>query len=253
MRQDDRVLAAYSHGSVGLDREDDLSDVDPVFVVRADSFDAMDADLPAIFAGLCKDIVLWWPERGNCETWKNYAILFRDEGCTLQYDVTIETPPADGTIRVLPHEFVFDKVGLLEVSEAQEPPYEPTRLLWTIGIFWVYAYIHVKYLKRRDTFKVLYSQKIFFDAHVEILRAIDGGIPNEWWPITANALGPEPRDDLLLYFGRTDIDEIAGLLKRQFSNFSRDAQLACSKWNADYPHEVEAAVREHLDQVLPGY
>ena len=90
LRADERVVAAYNTGSVGTEREDDYSDVDPMFVVRAAEFEGLDRDLKGVFAAAGVTPILWWPERGNCDTLRNYAIMFEHEGELLQYDINIQ-------------------------------------------------------------------------------------------------------------------------------------------------------------------
>ena len=60
LRADERVVAAVMYGSVGTDREDEFSDVDPFFLVRAADFEAMDRDLPEVFRQAGVEPVLWW-------------------------------------------------------------------------------------------------------------------------------------------------------------------------------------------------
>lgn len=56
---DYRVLGALNFGSVGRSHEDELSDVDPLFLVRDEDFAAVHADLRSIFDSLCPPICLW--------------------------------------------------------------------------------------------------------------------------------------------------------------------------------------------------
>jgi hypothetical protein len=48
-RNNPMVIAAYHSGSIGTDREDEFSDVDPVFVNKRESFIEFDTRLPSLF------------------------------------------------------------------------------------------------------------------------------------------------------------------------------------------------------------
>jgi predicted nucleotidyltransferase len=246
-QDDSRVVAAYYFGSVNRAEEDELSDADVLFVVQPESFEEFDRDLPTLFAKLCPRIHLWWPERFNSDTWKNYAILFEAEGALLQYDMTFMKPPGQ-VITVQPEQFIFDKAGLLKSGASpSEVPYDSQKLRWTVEMFWIFAYITAKYLKRRDIYKLLYAQEGLRDAHLEILRALKPLAGKSWWPKTAKEVVPEDKTgDILLYFGGADVGAIAQAVPKELDNFSRDARLACARWEVEYPEKLEQRVRKYL-------
>ncbi|MCL5994743.1 MAG: nucleotidyltransferase domain-containing protein [Chloroflexi bacterium] len=190
-RDDPRVIGAWEFGSLGKGTGDEYSDVDPVFVVRDEAFDQVDSELRTLFEGFSSKIALWWPEGFNSADIKNYAILFsaagQPAGDLLQYDMTIakESSVTSGFGKVLLTrsgniEVLFDKTGLLESVRKTNPPepYSPEKLVWDIERYWVYVYIHTKYLKRADTFKLLYAQNTLFQNHLDILRAL---YPDGYW------------------------------------------------------------------------
>lgn len=251
-RRDPRVLAAYLHGSGGTSREDELSDIDPVFLVRPEEFEAVDRDLRPLYERLCGDIVLWWPERCNCDTLKNYAILFHADGHLLHYDAQIETPPAEGKIRVPPSQVIFDKVGLIEVVDepATGPAYTPDRLAWHVEMYWIYVFIHAKYLRRGEPFRLWAVQRELFDNHLEILRALRDDVRTEWWPDVARQVTDEAtRGDLLTYFGQTDAEGTTAALPGQIDTFAQHARAACQRWGKPYPERLENDVRAHLRKI----
>lgn len=247
-RADSRVLAAFLSGSVGTSDEDEHSDVDPVFIAEPAAFEAVDSELPTIFGELCETIHLWWPERGNNDQWRNYACLFESVGVLLQYDVTLMKPPAGPPVRVAAPQFLFDKAGLLEVV-LERPPYtySPDRLLWTVQRYWLYVFIHAKYLRRGDPLKLAFAQGELFQEHLEVLRALDGRVAPAWWPLVAKALVTADRGEAMLrYFGATEPELVRSALPDMLAAFARDARAACLRWGVRYPEELEAAVRAHL-------
>jgi hypothetical protein len=117
-------------------------------------------------------------------------------------------------------------------------------------MFWVYAYIAAKYLKREDIFKSLYAQEGLRDAHLAILGALKPVADRFWWPKTAKKVVPEDKTaDILLYFSGADIATIAQAFPKELDNFSRDARLACAKWQIEYPEKLEQVMREHISKV----
>lgn len=252
-RQDERILAACLHGSCGTSNEDELSDVDPVFYTRPEEFEAVDRDLKPIFEKLCGDIVLWWPERINCDTLKNYAILFSAGDKLLHYDMEIRVAPAEGKVRVPPSQVLFDKAGLLDVVEepATVPAYTPERLTWHMEMYWIYVFIHAKYLLRGEPFRLRAVQRELFDNHLEILRALRGDVRAEWWPDVARRVTDDStRDDLLAYFGQVDAKGIAAALPGQIDAFASHARAACRKWDQSYPEMLENKIRAYLQKAL---
>jgi hypothetical protein len=258
LKADPRVIAGLNFGSAGREHEDELSDVDPAFFVRDDDFDSLDRDLRSIFESVCPPIVLWWPEVGNNDRIRNYAIFFQSAGALLQYDVNIikasEVSGNSGRWIIgqsRPEDILFDKAGILEeaVRNTVLPPYSPERLLWHIERFWIYAYIHVKYLKRAHKLKLAFAQEMLRNAHLEILRALYPDVWWGWWPDAAKRFySSEHEEALLWYFGHADAGSVAGKLPRQMDAFSRDARAACERCGLDYPAEFEQHVRRHFEQ-----
>jgi len=251
---DPRVVAAYHSGSVGTDREDEFSDVDPVFLIKREDFMSFDRQLPQLFEQAVAKPILWWPERWvwrpgaseNINIPRNYAIFFEVDGKLLQYDINIMAAPQKGRIKVSEGQFIFDKSDALEITSESSPPELDVRLLsWTIEMYWIYVYIHAKYLKRRDLFKLLYAQQELFHEHLVVLQYLEL-IDREWWPLMANKVDESKRENLLKYFGQADVDSIARILPDQILLFSNDARQACAKWQIEYPEEFEAYVMEYL-------
>ena len=251
LHADPRVLAAFMTGSVGTGREDAYSDADPLFLVRPECFDEVDRDLPAVFAQAGVDPFLWWPERVNCDTLRNYAVLFEVSGKPVQYDITIEAAPAGQTWTIRPDQFIFDKAGVLRTTPtAEQSAHTPKRLRWHVEIYWIYAYIHAKYLRRGNPFRLAAAQSELLQAHVTILHALHPDAAPDWWPILASQFGePEEREALLAYFGPADAAGIAASLPGQMDRFSRHARAACLKWGIEYPQAAEAGIRAYVETV----
>ena len=221
---DPRIVAAWEFGSIGKGTADELSDVDPIFVVQDEHFDAVDRELRPLMERFGYRIALWWPEAFNSPGLKNYAILFEADEL-LQYDMMIVKVSAMQTgfgYQILTSgtgQILFDKTGLLQsLLDAHEPAaYTPEKLVRQIERYWVYVYIHVKYLRRGDLFKLLYGQQTLFQNHLDILRSLHPDADWSWWPWSVkNVLSPRKQDELLVYFGPADSKNIAAALQRRW-------------------------------------
>jgi hypothetical protein len=208
-RQDERILAAWEFGSIGKGTADEFSDVDPVFVVEDAYFDEVDRELRPLLERFGYRIALWWPEGFNAPGLKNYAVLLDAEEL-LQYDmmiVSVSAVQSGFAHQILTsgaNQILFDKTGLLQsLLDAHESvAYTPEKLVLQIERYWVYVYIHVKYLRRGDLFKLLYGQQTLFQNHLDILRSLHPDASWDWWPWTVkNVLSAQKQDELLVYFG----------------------------------------------------
>jgi hypothetical protein len=249
------VLAAYHSGSIGTDREDEFSDVDPVFVIKRESFMEFDRQLPELFEQAVAKPILWWPERwiwrlgaaDDIDIHRNYAIFFESEGKLLQYDMNFIAVPQHGRIQVYQNQFIFDKSDTLEIGTAAASVHlELRKLSWTIQMYWIYVYIHAKYIKRRDLFRLLYAQQELFHEHLVILQYLEPNPSQGWWPLVANKIDASKQEHLLHYFSIPDVDAITHKLHEQIHLFSKDARQACTKWQVDYPDEFERHILNYV-------
>jgi hypothetical protein len=179
---DPRFVAGWLSGSAGGSGEDEYSDVDPIFLIRDESFEDIDRELPSVFEAICSKIVLWWPEIRDNPALRNYAVLV-SEPELLQYDINLLKLSAfsPGWLAGIgPEQVLFDKTGVVRgaLGTAGAQPYSPDDLLWNVEKYWLYVYISAKYLRRRDVFKLLYAQGVLFQTHLAILQALH---PNDTW------------------------------------------------------------------------
>jgi hypothetical protein len=264
-RRDPRVVAAWEYGSAGKGTDDEHSDVDPVFVVRDADYKAVHDELRPFFEGVSSRLTLFWPEGFNSSDVANYAVLFSPKGRPgdmLQYDMTVASVSSvrSGFGKVLLTrcgriEVLFDKEGLLaELLRADEPDrYAPSKLLWDIERWWVYVYIHAKYLVRNDTFKLLYAQQTLREIHYGVLRALYPDAYWAWWPWTVkNVLSHEEQAHILRYFGPGEADAVARALAPEMREFGDDARRACAAWGLAYPADLEREIAAWLRRVVPA-
>jgi hypothetical protein len=248
-REDDRVVAAFMTGSAARGQDDEHADVDPWLLVRAEAFESFDRDLPGIFRAAGVEPVLWWPERCNCETLRNYAVMFHaPDGVLIQYDITFQAWEG-GEVGALSEAFLFDKAGVLQ--EAEPAPQPASRVAWTAELYWIYVYIHCKYLLRGDWFRLAAAQQELLQAHVNVLRALTPEVAPDWWPILAARVGDDAaREVLRSYLDRPTVAGVAGRLVVQTERFAQDARRACEARGEAYPEAFAEAVKRHVAGTL---
>ncbi|MCL5994744.1 MAG: hypothetical protein M1546_01660 [Chloroflexi bacterium] len=61
-----------------------------------------------------------------------------------------------------------------------------------------------------------------------------------------NLLDKQKQQDLLLYFGSVERDDIAAALAQEIDVFAVDACEACRRWGMVYPHAIETDIRAYL-------
>lgn len=253
MKADERVLAGFLAGSAGMNGEDEYSDVDAVFIVRREAFGDITCSVGDFFGEICDEIELVWAERFNTADHHNYAVLMRAGEDLLQYDINIDTPDFQPVRKVLRDQILFDKAGLLEaVEQLPAVEFSAEKIRWHIEAYWVWMYIHAKYLARRDFVKLVYVQQELFNNHLVVVRNLyEQAMGFEWWPQAVKALPQEAkRSSMMQYLCHPDIDSVREKLKGQIEDFKSDARQLCGKLEIEYPERLETAVLEHLEKTV---
>ncbi|MHB0997683.1 MAG: aminoglycoside 6-adenylyltransferase [Armatimonadota bacterium] len=252
-RDDPRVLGGWVTGSAHGKSEDKYSDVDPMFIINDEDFESFDANLKPVFESITDEVVLWWPERGNNDVLRNYAIFFKAPELH-QYDINIMKASIFSSgwmMERTPDQILFDKTGLLTdaLQNVPAPSYSPDKLLYNIELFWVYAYIITKYLLRKQNFKLAYTQSVFLETHMEVLHALNPDVIWDWWPINAyRYFDKEKQEQLHRYFKASDAESISAVLMDEIDDFTTDARSACERWNIQYPERMDEEVRKFIDE-----
>lgn len=267
LKQDPRILGAWHFGSAAKNSSDDYSDVDPVFLVKKEFFEQVDQELPEIFKKICPGIHLWWPESYNGSAIKNYAILF--EGKELhQYDLTIvkESCLDSGMAYIFSKDcreehIIFDKDDMIknnvvkrnlqEKAGAADAALNGSNISCQIEMYWLFAFITVKYFMRKNIFKIIYARDTMRSVHLSILQRLIGKGNWSWWPesITVN-LDAEKQAEMLSYFGAPSIDGMKQDFMISLSNFSKDAGELCRREGLVYPEELENTLLKYVTSHL---
>lgn len=266
LKQDPRILGAWQFGSVSKNSSDDYSDVDPVFLVKQEYFEQVDRELPELFKKICPRIHLWWPESYNGSAIKNYALLLEGkEGELHQYDLTIvrESGLDSGMAYIFSKDcreehIIFDKDGIVKNTvvkrnldrESHSVPgiLNGANIRYQIEMYWLFAFIAVKYFKRENIFKLIYARDTMRSVHLSILKMLIGKGDWSWWAesMTTN-LDAEKQTEMLSYFGAPTVDGLKRDFKKALSVFSKDAGELCKQEGLTYPKELEETLLRYID------
>jgi len=249
--KDERCLAMYLWGSLAEGTADAHSDVDVAAVFLDDAYPAVREMLRPVCEKLCGPITVWLPE-GERPDRGNYAFLFEEGGHQHLCDFTIMSAAAFrrsgvDSIRVL---FEKEKIVSSMPSKGSAPSFDESTLAGIIDKYWVYAFLHGKYGRRDDLYKMLYVQSALFAAHLRVINALHPEREWRWWGRDAGRLDATRRHELASYFGARTVPAISQALLTVFDLFARDARQACERTGTRYPESLESAVRRHLATIF---
>ncbi len=262
-QNDPRIIGAWHFGSIAKNSEDIYSDVDPVFLVKEESFSEVDEELKGIFINICPDIHLWWAEGFNDDSIKNYAILL-EFGDIYQYDLTIikESNVYEGMANVFlsgckKEDIIFDKNNAVENKilkfrsqvKTAETKIDHSYVKSEIEKYWLFVFISVKYFMREDVFKLIYARDEMWEVHLKILRMFIKKGDWSWWPESINKnLDKAKKQEMLSYFGAPVISTMKEDFKMQMDVFSKDARLICDSNGIRYPYELEDLIINYVNR-----
>ncbi len=250
-KNDLRCIGVLLHGSGGQGTDDIYSDIDLTVVVDEKDYTDIRNSLRTLCSSICGDIKLWVPE-GERQDYVNFAFLFEAEERQFLGDLAIFTFPAyvrkpyDLTEKIL-----FDRDHILPQIREQQPRTNIERRLLPsiIEVYWLYDYLNGKYYRRRDICKTIYIMQTLFRHHMRLLGAFYPDTGWSWWPNDLQKLTVNHQQDMLSYMKLMHIADLPQCMAVVLDRFSLDAKTICLQNGLDYPNELEAYVRRHLQDM----
>ena len=252
IKQDERCKGGWHYGSYGRGTSDKYSDYDLVFLVADADFEAFAHDLPTMLQTVCEDVLLFWGESFNDEHFKNYCSVIRIGEQLHQLDCFVVNADHIEAWMCRQHlkgctrkNIIFDRSG--EVGELLDLGYRTENitpdLIRAIDTYWLHAEMVIKYLKRRDIFKLLKNIDILFHAHVDVLLAqydsLDWG---SWESKVSHCVPAMKQEHLKVYFVPAEVDRLAQAIRAGMQLFKHDAAEACAALHLTYPEPIADAV-----------
>jgi predicted nucleotidyltransferase len=256
MKTDNRCVGGWHFGSIARGLEDELSDVDPVFLIKEDYFEEFADSIPQMFKEICDEVILIWPEEFNSHVIKNFGILFVKNKEILQYDIfLINTAYTNEYMSKIHYagcteeDILFDKHGEVKyLLENQEDESIAERdILQLIDKYWFHCNMMIKYYRREDIYKLMKNLQIIFSTHFELLlskyqKTNWGG----WDSLIKHNIPQEKQIELLQYFCSGNLLEINKALYKVTNLFSQDAHRICKDKGFDYPQEIEQNIMNNF-------
>lgn len=253
MKKDTGISGAWNLGSITHELADEYSDINIVFLVKADSFERVNECMQDYLKKACDEVVLCWPESFNSDAIINNGYLLRKGQQLMQLDIFLinEDKLDDYICRVhytdLKMEYVvFDREGqvrkLIEKSPKGETWNSDLETLNTS--YWFHINMSIKYLKRKDFFKLHYLMRTLMDTHVALLLNGYDQIP---WGNKANKLNflPEEKQEHIMYYKcSNDFYENTCTLWRVMNWFGEDYAEVCRMKGIEADNKISAMVED---------
>lgn len=259
MKSKESILGAWNFGSVTHSLDDEYSDVDLIFLVEGKSFGEINNTLITYLEKICDEVVLCWPEVFNSEAITNYGFLLKKEEILLQFDVFLlnSYKMDDFMCRIhytdLRKENVFfDKVGDVEKLIKTAPKGE----IWKADInnlydtYWFHMNMTIKYIKRKDFFKLNNVMRILMDTHVSLLLA---GYDCITWGGTANKLHfiPKEKQEHIMRYGCSQNFEMnMKHLLQDMKWFAEDYKDVCNLTGIKYDEKIANEIMNNWNEKM---
>lgn len=259
LRQDKRCLGGWHFGSISRKQQDAFSDVDPVFLIQDEDFDAFDAEIPKLFDSISKDCILVWPEEFNSNDLRNYAVLIKgSDNSIVQYDFTVmnQSKVQNPFCKIWykgcnEDSIIFDRYGdinrLLKTNTVEDSSY--IDILHQIKKYWLFCFLSVKYYKRKDIFKLQSTMQDLFSIHSNLLLSIYlteswGDLPT----LVKNNIPLDKQANLLKYFCPSDVCNVKDNIIYVIEKFSHDISEICNIKGLKYDDFLEQSVKGYIEK-----
>ncbi|MDR3596858.1 aminoglycoside 6-adenylyltransferase [Clostridium sp.] len=258
LKEDHRCKGGWHYGSVSRGSEDIYSDYDPVFLVSNKDFEHFSEDVPKILSNVSDELLIFWGESFNDEHFKNYCSVIRLGNNLHQFDFFIINSdyPEDWMCRqhlkgCTKNNIIFDRTG--EVTELlskglRTDNYIPD-LVRTMDTYWFHTEMLIKYLKRKDIFKLIKNIDILFHSHVDLLLSqydtLDWG---SWESKVKYCVPDEKQQHLKSYFVRAEFSDLENAVKRSIYLFKQDSEQIYKIKGITYPNTLVEQVISYFNK-----
>ncbi len=254
VKENKSVLGAWNFGSETHGLCDEYSDVDIVLLVEGNSFHIFSEKLDTYLKNISDEVLTCWPEGFNSDAIINNGYLLSKNGSVFQFDVfLINSDKADDFMCRLHYtdlkksDIIFDKNDAVR----KLVQLNITGSCWNDDIehlektYWYHAFMTVKYIKRKDYFKLNNVLRTLYDTHISMLLC---GYDEITWGGTANKLHFIPQDKqkhLMGYYCFVNFDEVAENILQSMKVFREDSKEIHSLKNINYSENLSKSVIEN--------
>lgn len=254
VKENKSVLGAWNFGSETHGLCDEYSDVDIVLLVEGNSFHIFSEKLDTYLKNISDEVLTCWPEGFNSDAIINNGYLLSKNGSVFQFDVfLINSDKADDFMCRLHYTDLKESDIIFDKNDAVRKLVQLniTGSCWNDDIehlektYWYHAFMTVKYIKRKDYFKLNNVLRTLYDTHISMLLC---GYDEITWGGTANKLHFIPQDKqkhLMGYYCFVNFDEVAENILQSMKVFREDSKEIHSLKNINYSETLSKSVIEN--------
>lgn len=253
MKQEKGIKGAWNLGSITRGLSDKYSNVNIVFLVKGEEFKKVDDKVSEYLQQVCDEVVLCQPESFNSDAISNTEYLLKKEQQLMQIEVVIlnEDKLDDAMCRMYytdlsMEQVVFDSEGCVQklLDESPKGDKWQSDLEKLNATYWFNINMSIKYLKRKDFFKLHYLMRSLMDTHVALLL---NGYDKISWGNMVNKLQylPEKMQEHIMYYRCTeDFVENISILWRVMNWFEDDYNEVCKIKGVEADNRLAPMVEE---------
>lgn len=251
IKKDNAVLGAWNFGSETHGLCDEYSDVDIVLLVEGISFHKFSEELDTYLKNISDEVLTCWPEGFNSDAIINNGYLLSKNGSVFQFDVfLINSDKVDDFMCRLHYTDLKESDIIFDKNDAVKKLVQLNikGSCWNDDIehlektYWYHAFMTVKYIKRKDYFKLNNVLRTLYDTHISMLLC---GYDEVTWGGTANKLHFIPQDKqkhLMGYYCSENFDEVAENVLQSMNAFQADSKEIHSLKNINYSEALSNSV-----------
>ena len=240
VKGNDSVLGSWYFGSLSHGNSDEYSDIDIVLLIDGQQFRDFESIAESCLRQACDNLLLCWPESFNGDAIINNGYLIEKDGNIFQFDIFLLNDLLIDDFMCRIHytdlkesDIIFDKND--NVRKLTEKA--PQGALWSsnnerlVLTYWYHVHMTVKYLIRKDYFKLRSVMNVLFDTHASLLltqydKITWGGVENK-----LHYLPDEKQKHLKKYYCTDDFKLVRNNLQQEMQWFAADYSEICGQNN----------------------
>ncbi len=254
IKSNNAILGAWNFGSEAHGLCDEFSDVDMILLVEESAFHQAAEEITRYVESFSDQVLTCWPEGFNNDAIISRSYLLLRQGSIWQFDVVlINAAKADHFFCKIHYadtkeaDVIFDRAG----SVMRLLEYQTGGTLWQCDInrlektYWLFAWMTVKYLRRKDYFKLNSTLRTMYDTHVSLLLSGYDAIPWGGAESKLHFIPEEKKAHLMRYYCSGDYEEMARNLLYSMKAFQSDAEELYTLKKLEYSPALSTSVIQH--------
>ena len=238
IKNNNSVLGAWYFGSLSHGNSDEYSDIDIVLLIDGKEFKNSENIAEGCLGQACDNILLCWPEGFNGDAIVNNGHLIEKDGDVFQFDIfLLNSLLIDDFMCRIHYTDLKESDIIFDINDNVKKLTEkaPKGVLWSddierlVSAYWYHIHMTVKYLLRKDYFKLRSVLNVLFDTHASLLltqydKISWGGAENK-----LHYIPNEKQEHLKKYYCADDFAYVRDNLLQEMKWFSADLTELCSK------------------------